>query len=83
MLPLKPTVGKHKRGEEEQVYLKHHGIFIVEKLVGSIGRQVIDISCFRRAAHIVPTDVWARRYWVNHYIDMETYNDLYDKNEWK
>ncbi len=83
MLPLKPTVGKQKQGEVEQAYLKHHGMFMVEKLAGFAGRHVVDISCFRRAAHVVPTDVWTRRYWVNNYIDMETYNDLYDMNEWK
>jgi hypothetical protein len=59
LLPLKPTVGKYKRGEEEQAYLKHHGMFMVEKPAGLAGRQVVDISCFRRAAHVVPTDVWA------------------------
>ncbi len=30
MLPLKATVGKYKWGEEEQAYLKHHGMFLVE-----------------------------------------------------
>jgi hypothetical protein len=83
MLPLKPTVGMYKQGEAEQAYLKHHGMFMVEKLAGFEERQVVDISCFRRAAHAVPTDVWVRRYWVNNNIDMETYNNLYNKNEWK
>jgi hypothetical protein len=83
MLPLKPTVRKQKRGEVEQAYLKHHGTFMVVKLAGFAGKQVVDISCFRRAAYVVPTDIWAIRYWVNNYIDMETYNDLYNKNEWK
>jgi hypothetical protein len=57
MLPLRPTVGKQNQGEIEQAYLQHHGMFMVEKPVAMTGRQIIDISCFRRAAYIIPTDV--------------------------
>ncbi len=56
VLPLMPTVGR-QANEKEMAYLEHHGMFIVKKLLGRSGQQVVDISCFRRAAHVVPTDI--------------------------
>ncbi len=64
-------------------YLEHHGMFMVEKLPGDWGWQVVEITCFRRAAHIVSTDIWPNRYLVNNYNDLETYNDVFDVGEWK
>ena len=77
-LLLRPNVGQKGVGGKEQTYLKHHGMFMVEEQAGDTGKRIADISCFRRAAHVVPTDVWERRYWLNPYIDLETYNDVYD-----
>jgi hypothetical protein len=60
LLPLKPSVGKTSRGRNVIAYLKHHGMFMVEKQQEGRGRQVVDIACFRRAVHVVPTDIWAK-----------------------
>jgi hypothetical protein len=38
MLLLRPTVGKQRRGKTELAYLKHHGMFMVEKPAGIAGR---------------------------------------------
>jgi hypothetical protein len=55
---------------------------MVEKPLGLSGWQVVDISCFRRAAHVVPINISKEQYWVNNYIDLETYNDVYDRKAW-
>jgi hypothetical protein len=81
MLPMKPTVGKQTK-EKEKTYLEHHGIFMVEKPLGLSGQQVVDISCFQQVAHVVPTDIGEKRFWVNNYVNLETYNDVYDKKAW-
>ncbi len=57
-------------------------MFMVEKPLGLSGWQVVDISCFRRAAHVVPINISKEQYWVNNYIDLETYNDVYDRKAW-
>jgi hypothetical protein len=46
-------------------------------------RQVIDISCFTYTAHVDSTNIWEKRSWVNNYIDLETYNDVFDSNAWE
>jgi hypothetical protein len=56
---------------------------MVERQQDESGRQVIDISCFWRASHVVSTDIWEKRFWVNNYIDLETYNDVFDSNGWE
>jgi hypothetical protein len=79
MLQLRPKIGKTIRGNRI-AHLKHKGMFIVERQHDERGRQVVDISCFRRAAHLVSTDIWEKRFWVNNYIDLETYNNVFDSN---
>ncbi len=83
LLPLKPNIGKNISKKRSIAYLEHHGMFMVEKPTGNQGQQIVDIACFRRAAHVVPTDIWPNRYWVNTYIDLETYNNVFNDEEWK
>ncbi len=56
---------------------------MVERQYERWERQVVDISCFQRAAHVVPTDIWEKRFWINNYIDLETYNDVFDSKAWE
>ncbi len=82
LLPLKPEVGKTIRGKRI-CHLKNHGMFMVVRQHEGRGRQVVDISCFRHAAHVVPTDIWEKRIWVNNYTDLETYNNVFDSEAWE
>jgi hypothetical protein len=56
LLPLKPEVGKTIKGNGI-AHLKHHRIFMDERQQEEKGRQVVNISCFWRAAHVVSTDI--------------------------
>jgi hypothetical protein len=82
LLPMKLTIGQKSASGNDQAFLKHHGMFLLQRPSNGIGQQVVDISCFRRAAHVIPTDIWENQYWFNNYIDLETYNDVYDMKAW-
>ncbi len=58
-------------------------MLMVERQQEGRRRQVVDISCFRRAAHVVPTDIWEKRFQVNNYIHLETYNDVFNSKAWE
>ncbi len=58
-------------------------MFMVERQQEGRRRQVINVSCFRRATHVVLTDMWKKRFWVNNYIDLETNNDKFDNEAWE
>jgi hypothetical protein len=80
---MRPTVGQKNASGENIAHLKHHGMFLLKEQNQRRGRQVVDISCFYRAAHVVPTDIWEKRWWLNNYIDFESYNDVYDRTQWR
>jgi hypothetical protein len=61
LLPLKAKVRNTIRGKKI-CHLKNHRMLMVERQQEGRRRQVVDISCFRRAAHVVPTDIWEKRF---------------------
>ncbi len=79
---MKPTIGQESASVNDQAFLKHHGMFLLQRPSGGSGQQVVDISCSCRAAHVIPTDIWENRYLFNNYIDLETYSDVYDRKAW-
>ncbi len=81
-LPMKPNVGQKNAAGKDLAYLRHHGMFLLEEQNQNVGRQIVDIACFHRAAHVIPTDIWENRWWLNNYIDLESYNDVYDRTLW-
>ncbi len=56
LLPLKPEVRQTTK-EIILSYLRHDGMFMVESWQEVRGRQVVHVSCFRHAAHVVQTDI--------------------------
>jgi hypothetical protein len=58
---MKPNVGKKNTKGEEIAHLKHHRMFLLEEQSQRRGQQIVDISCFHQAAHVVPTNIWEKR----------------------
>ncbi len=58
---MKPNVGEKNNKGEELAHLKHHGMFLLEEQSQRRGRQIVDISCFHQAAHVVPTNIREKR----------------------
>jgi hypothetical protein len=82
-LPMRPTVRQKNASGEDIAHLKHNGMFLLEKQNQRQRWQVVVISCFHWAAHVVSTDIWEKRWWLNNYIDFESYNDMYNRTQWR
>jgi hypothetical protein len=75
-LPIKPSVGQKNGSGKPLAFLQHHGMFLLEEQNEVIGQQIVDIACFYWAAHVVSSDIWGKRAWLNNYIKLESCNDV-------
>ncbi len=61
-LPVEAGTGLTLTVNEDIANYQHHGMLMIERQPELRGRQIVDIACLRRAAHVVPTDILPNRY---------------------